>query len=57
MREDGHEDDGGVGEEGLEDAAVPAGGEAKQQAREEDGEQCCCHCGCFPLKCLWLGRA
>ena len=44
MGEGGHEDDGGVGEDGLEDAAVPAGGEAKQQAREEDGEQCCCHC-------------
>ena len=42
MGEGGHEEDGGVGEEGLEDAAVPAGGEAKQQAREEDGGQCCC---------------
>ena len=42
MREDGHEDDGGVGEEGLEDAAVPAGGEAKQQAGEEHCGQDCC---------------
>ena len=39
----GHEDDGGVGDEGLEDATVPAGHEAKNEAREENGGQCCCY--------------
>ena len=33
--EGGHEDDGGVGDEGLEDATVPAGGETKKEAGEE----------------------
>ena len=40
MGEGGHEEDGGVGDEGLEDAMVPAGDEAKNEAREEDGGQC-----------------
>ena len=35
MGEGGHEDDGGVAEEGLQDATVPTGGKAKKQAREE----------------------
>ena len=43
MGEGGHEDDGGVGEEGLQDATVPAGGEAKEQAGQEHGGQCCCY--------------
>ena len=43
MCEGGHEDDGGVGEEGLEDAAVPAGEDANQQSGQEDGGQCCCY--------------
>ena len=44
MGEGGHEEDGGVGEEGLQDATVPAEGEAKEQAREEHGGRYyCCH--------------
>ena len=35
MGEGGHEDDGGVGDDGLEDATVPAGGKAKKEAGEE----------------------
>ena len=41
MGEGGHEEDGWVGEEGLEDASVPAGDEAKEEARKE---HCCKHC-------------
>ena len=42
MGEDMQEEDGGVGEEGLEDASVPAGGETKQQTGEERrGKDCC----------------
>ena len=42
--EDGHEEDGGVGQEGLEDSTVPAGGKANQQAGEEHcGKDCCYH--------------
>ena len=43
MGEGGQEEDGGVGEEGLEDATVPAGGEAKQKAGEEHGGKDCCY--------------
>ena len=43
MGEDRQEEDGGVGEEGLEDATVPAGGEAKKEAGEEHrGYYHCC---------------
>lgn len=43
MCESRHEDDGGMDEEGLEDASVPGGDDAKQQPGEEDGGQSCCH--------------
>ena len=43
MGEDGHEEDGGVSEEGLDDATVPARDEAKQQAGEEHGGKDCCY--------------
>ena len=44
MGEGRHEDDGGVGDDGLEDATVPAGGKAKKEAGEEHrGNYYCCH--------------
>ena len=36
MCECGHEDDGGMNDEGLENAAVPGGDNAKQKSGEED---------------------
>ena len=42
MGEGGHEEDGGMGEEGLEDVRVPTGDDAKEEAREELGGQDCC---------------
>ena len=50
MGEGRHEDDGGVGQEGLEDARVPAGDDAKDQSGEEDGGKCCCYHGKFLLR-------
>ena len=44
MGEGGQEDDGGVGDDRLEDATVPAGDEAKEQAgKEHRGNYCCYH--------------
>ena len=42
MGECWHEEDGWVGEEGLEDAGVPAGDEAKEKTRKELGCYGCC---------------
>ena len=53
MGEDGHEDDGGVGEDGLEDATVPAGDETKQQAGEEHGGQYYCYLLHFVFISKW----
>ena len=50
MGESRQEEDGGVGEEGLEDATVPAGGDAKDQSRKEDGGKCCCYHRKFLLR-------